>query len=729
MTAKPAEVQAQLERILASSVFSTSARSAQFLRFCVEQSLRGNHDQIKESTVAVEVFGRDPDYNPRTDPIVRVHAKRLREKLDQYYLVHGADDPIRITIPKGGYIPQSVRTLPRFNPKLTEQLQTETEPPRPVPAPERSLPRLLPWFAATGIGLILILASIFFFRRVTAPSPALRVLDDGVPLNAEPGREQNPSWSPDGKLLAFSWDGALHQHSKIYLQHPGDSHPYRLTQGSSSEFRPVWSPDNRSIAFLRYRDSGHFEVVQAPLNGGQERSLGIFSYYWPRLDDQPALDWSPDGKTLLVAEQPSVSSPVRLLLFTLATGERRPLTNPPYGTSGDIDGKFSPDGSLIAIHRGGFGDLDVVTVTGETPSTLRKLTTNNPGIHGIAWAKDGRHVLFSSHAGGSGWGIWQVALDRSEPKPLMTSSLDLSSPAVSPDGTRIAFEREDHITNLARISLEKDHTSQPFAPSSRQDYNPVYSPDGKNVVFISTRSGPMELWLASADGASTRQLTHLDGTGFPLSPSWSPDNNKVIFSLRQNGKTNLAVTEVASGSTRQLTFGDIRYISPVYSVDGRYIYFVSNAGGVGRIWRMPANGTGSFEQMFWDVGSMFQQSRNRKSIFFKDSQPLLHIARRDLDTGRLRDVFQSEKRLTSFDDFCVDDKTLYLKLSPVQESFRSDLVAVDIESGRVHSIATFDQVPPGLASGCSISPDGHDLLLTTVQRDESNIYSARLITP
>jgi hypothetical protein len=103
--ADPRDVQAQLERVVASQVFSASARSVQFLRFCVEQSLKGNYDQIKETTLGIEVFGRCPGYDPKVDPIVRVHAKRLRERLEVYYAVEGARDPIRICIPKGSYVP------------------------------------------------------------------------------------------------------------------------------------------------------------------------------------------------------------------------------------------------------------------------------------------------------------------------------------------------------------------------------------------------------------------------------------------------------------------------------------------------------------------------------------------------------------------------------------------------------------------------------------------------
>ena len=81
----PDEVRAQVERILASRLFARSERLCRFLRFCVEHTLLERGDQLKEQLVGVEVFDRKGDYDPRTDPIVRVEAMRLRSKLKAYY--------------------------------------------------------------------------------------------------------------------------------------------------------------------------------------------------------------------------------------------------------------------------------------------------------------------------------------------------------------------------------------------------------------------------------------------------------------------------------------------------------------------------------------------------------------------------------------------------------------------------------------------------------------------
>ncbi|MEO1201922.1 MAG: tetratricopeptide repeat protein [Pseudomonadota bacterium] len=95
----------QRDRILASDMFVSSRRMREFLDFLVSEAVQGRADRLKEMVIGTAVFGRDESFDPRVDSIVRVEAGRLRSKLRDYYAVPGADDPIVIRIPKGGYAP------------------------------------------------------------------------------------------------------------------------------------------------------------------------------------------------------------------------------------------------------------------------------------------------------------------------------------------------------------------------------------------------------------------------------------------------------------------------------------------------------------------------------------------------------------------------------------------------------------------------------------------------
>jgi TolB-like protein len=161
MSPAPDHVRTQLERLLASPIFTGSARLRRFLEFVVEKSLAGEGDRLKEYVIGVEVFDRDAQYDPRVDSIVRVEAARLRAKLTEYYQGEGRDDAVVLTLPKGGYAPvirleeRVVPTLPAASAgtAATPALPgTSTRTKRVVAAAALLVVAAAAWFAMDGPG-------------------------------------------------------------------------------------------------------------------------------------------------------------------------------------------------------------------------------------------------------------------------------------------------------------------------------------------------------------------------------------------------------------------------------------------------------------------------------------------------------------------------------------------------------------------------------------------------
>ncbi|MBV8846600.1 MAG: tetratricopeptide repeat protein [Bryobacterales bacterium] len=96
----------ELTRVLGSSCFARAERISKLLRFVVERHLEGRDSELKESLIGVEVYGRNPGYDPKADSTVRTEAVRLRARLDKYYSTDGRHDPVVIMLPKGGYVPE-----------------------------------------------------------------------------------------------------------------------------------------------------------------------------------------------------------------------------------------------------------------------------------------------------------------------------------------------------------------------------------------------------------------------------------------------------------------------------------------------------------------------------------------------------------------------------------------------------------------------------------------------
>jgi serine/threonine protein kinase len=206
-------------------------------------------------------------------------------------------------------------------------------------APERRKTRLVWALAALAI-LFAAGAGIWFrfLRPVSRPAPELKV----VPLTSYPGIQMTPALSPDGKQVAFSWDGEKGDNFDIYVKLVDAGTPLRLTTNPAVEYAPAWSPDGRYIAF--YRESGAGGAIfMVPALGGPERRLGQSTETWWSGAD---LSWSPDGKFLAITDRIAGTDLLGIFLLSVETGERQRLTLPPQGY-GAIAARFIlPTGKL-----------------------------------------------------------------------------------------------------------------------------------------------------------------------------------------------------------------------------------------------------------------------------------------------------------------------------------------------------------------------------------------------
>jgi len=163
----------QLERILNTPPLVSSPSLSRFLRYVVEETAAGRGAAIKEYTLGLNVFDRGDEFNPRLDPIVRVQARNLRARLDKYYATQGTDDPVRIELPKGTYVPvfhfRTVETVSE-NGHQTVQANSAspTEPVSVMPAPPPLSPvdesrKAVPRFMLAALILAVLLVGIAAF--------------------------------------------------------------------------------------------------------------------------------------------------------------------------------------------------------------------------------------------------------------------------------------------------------------------------------------------------------------------------------------------------------------------------------------------------------------------------------------------------------------------------------------------------------------------------------------
>lgn len=196
-----ATVQDELQRILDSSDFKGTPRRRKLLRYLVEEMLAGRDRELKGYTIATVVFGRDDDFDPQTDPIVRLEARRLRHDLDGYYASSGRDNAIRISIPKGQYAPTiewSEKDIGEV--ATTVSLQAEevaaTDPSPRAPLSLLARPRRLAWGVALVLALLVVSTGYVYWSR------------SGL-------ARQESSRGPALAVMAFATDGSNAEHAAL----------------------------------------------------------------------------------------------------------------------------------------------------------------------------------------------------------------------------------------------------------------------------------------------------------------------------------------------------------------------------------------------------------------------------------------------------------------------------------------------------------------------------------
>lgn len=219
--------------------------------------------------------------------------------------------------------------------------------------------------------------------------------------------------------------------------------------------------------------------------------------------------------------------------------------------------------------------------------------TANGGLNKFPeWSPDNAQLAFVTHLPGSNqWQIWIQNLKGGKSVIRMPGSY-ISSPAISPEGRRIAFsgreaEAVDSDLFVAQLdgSERRNITRHPGI-----DTSPSWSPTGQQIAFISDRSGSPQLWVIDADGSNLQRL--VSEGGHCDSPNWSPDGRFITYSWQapEQWRHDIYVVEVATKKIFQLTYQGASNENPHFSPDGRHIAFQSTRTGSKQIFIMNADG-------------------------------------------------------------------------------------------------------------------------------------------
>jgi Tol biopolymer transport system component len=540
------------------------------------------------------------------------------------------------------------------------------------------------------------------------PQPHVYEKLRAVPLTTYVGNQDWPSFSPDGNEVAFSWDGEKEDNYDIYRKRIGPDPPQRLTHAPAADTNPAWSPDGRSIAFLRTSAAGKLGVVVMPSTGGPERIVGEVA----RVELlNRCLAWSPDGRWLVVFDRPP-SHRAGLWLLSPESGERRRLTTATAEHAPlEKSAVFDSSGRWLAfarnVARNSF-DLYVLPLSKDFSSAgePRLVARTNRHVGGIAWAVDGRELLFSAgHPGNIH--LFRMSVSDGAMQTVLSEPGEVLGLSVSRRANRLVFVHSRREMDIHRAELAPEgapaRRSVPLIVSSRLDRFPSYSPDGKRVAFVSLRSGEWQLWLTDQNGRGVRQMTSFEGAEVAF-PDWSPDGRNIAFVSNAEGPWEAYVINSGGGKPHKLLSAGKQLYALTWSRNGQWLYFLSGQGGSRQIWRMPSAG-GEPQQLtqrgaFGEVGV---QSPDGKRLYYLGPAGIWTISAEGADEREVArwDINPSPLEADSRGIYFVDSKSTSMGAG--------NLMFFRFPQGPV--------MPVGVKTGYgfSVSPDGRHLLYTTTR--------------
>jgi len=504
-------VREQLGRILASAAFADAERASGFLRFVVERALEGHTGEIKESVIAVEVLGRNASsFDSKSDPIVRVEAGRLRDRLSSYYQGGGEADRLLIALPKGGYVPE------------------------------------------------------FSERELPASSRRIDVLRLSI-LPPENASFDSFAVSPDGRKLAFTaaWNGKL-----MLWVRAMDSLEAKFLAGTDNASYPFWSPDSRSIGFFAVPYKLKIiEIAGGPAQdiadvvvgrGGTWSPEGVI-VFCPRpvgilyqvaaaggtpkpvtsLDPARAEvahgfpQFLPDGRHFLYLAASSRPDESSIRVGSLDSTTSKVLLN------ADTSAAYAPvlrghPASLLFVYHGALMaqpfDSRRLELTGERTVVVPEVRYRRWYQVGFSVSNNGV-LLYQEGSAGNQQFTW---LDRQgKLLGVVGPRNDFRSFSLSPDERHVAVDTlDDPATMLPTIwvmDLLREGAVFRFTETgiAEAEIAPVWSPDSTEILFSRGDDRTMRLLRQALNGGTATCV--LDTEGPKFSSDWSSDGRFIAY--------------------------------------------------------------------------------------------------------------------------------------------------------------------------------------------------------
>ncbi len=414
----------------------------------------------------------------------------------------------------------------------------------------------------------------------------VKVVGEGTPLRLtkDPGNDVSPAWSPDGRHIAFLREG---DGGAAVMLVPalggmerklGDAWPHRV--GVEAPFL-AWSPDGKTLAVVdKLAPDDPLGIYLLTIATGERKRLTAPPRDWLG-DSCPA--FSPDGKTVAFVRTSSVSVQ-DIYVVPAAGGEPRQITADKRRIFG-LAWNSARNRLVFASNRGQNSRLWEVSPSGGQAERLAGIG-ENAGF--LAVSPDGRRLAYTRSTIDTN--IWRYTLPRSggaaEPVRVISSTRHDLAPHLSPDGKRIVFASNRSGTmELWVCDSQGLNVSQLTSFNGPPTGSPRWSPDGRWIAFDSRPEGNPDIYVVAAEGGTPRRMT--THAAEDVAPNWSRDGRWIYFASKRSGDYQVWKAPAEGGDAVQVTRQGGFFAAE--SADRRYLYYAKALNGPG-LWRMSLAG-------------------------------------------------------------------------------------------------------------------------------------------
>ncbi len=606
--------------------------------------------------------------------------------------------------------PRYIETIPKSGYRLVAPVEPLAASVVTAPIARPPVQSSRPWLAGLAILVVAGLAALAFFRPAP-PEPAPATLAESVaaaqPFTADKTLEVAPRFSPDGTRVAFTVLEGSESHLVVQPVDGGS----RLVIRDAGVLRhsPVFLPDGKRLAYWRAKGED-CAIVERDLETGTERSLTDCA-----LRPRARFDLSPDGKRLALTGHTRPQFPAGIVLVDVASGQASILTSPEPGSGEDINPRFSPDGRRLVFFRGTASHRRAWIATVDDPASAKPASDLEGLTYGAAWLGPEGPLLVAAD-----WLGFRAltTLDLATGQAKLLGGRGARFPDASVRGD-LVFENAQYQANLFLVEPGKAAAPAERWPSTRYTNQPAFSPDGRQVAFVSNRDGTEGLYVAPVDGEPVR--LPLPATHRYIRAHWAPDG-RALYAVRIAIETARPAPQHAvrirlpDGAVEVLEHLGTAVNAVLPSADGQWLFVGELSGHALRLMRAKTGGTQAPERLPLPLVAEAQLNAAHLVYTLPDLRGATICRLATLACERLDIGLGEEHRF----DWLLTDRSIYY---PVRVEGGRGLARYDLATRRLAETRDFGPTAAGLAIGAS--PDETRILVAREAPPSIDLMIAR----